>query len=262
MDLLKKHYEKIILGLVLLLLVVGAAMLPIMINKERDELNQRREAVQNPRVKPIDPLDLSTNEARLKQVKAGYNLDLAVPHKAFNPALWQEAPDGHLIKVATGREIGIDAVTVTNLRPLNLIVKLESIRDTGTNFTVSVARGASAKVDQRRPRMFDVWLGKKTEVFTLREVGGTPQTPELVIEMSETQERITVSKDKPFSREDGYMASLRYAPENRTWADQRVGSKIKIGNESYIIVAIQKNEIVFSAESNQKKTRIPISVVP
>jgi hypothetical protein len=33
MDLLKKHYEKIILGGVLLILAVGAALLPVMIGK-------------------------------------------------------------------------------------------------------------------------------------------------------------------------------------------------------------------------------------
>ena len=40
MDLLKKHYEKIILGGVLLMLALGAAWLPLKIGSERDELRQ------------------------------------------------------------------------------------------------------------------------------------------------------------------------------------------------------------------------------
>ena len=127
MDLLKKHYEKIVLGVVLLVLMAGAAMLPTMISRERDDLNKTAEEIINRPAKPLDPLDLSTNEIHLKQLKAGYSLDLSSSNKVFNSSQWQEAPDGRLIKLTTGREIGIEAVTVTKQTPLYLIISFDSV---------------------------------------------------------------------------------------------------------------------------------------
>jgi hypothetical protein len=59
------------------------------------------------------------------------------------------------------------------------------------------------------------------------------------------------------------MADLRYEPEKRSWNDVRVGAggagtvPIIINGESYIVVAIDKGEVVLSAKSNNKKTPIP-----
>ena len=263
MDLLKKHYEKIVLGVVLLVLMVGAAMLPIMIGRERDDLNKTAEEIINRPAKPLEPLDLSTNEIHLKQLKAGYSLDLSSSNKVFNPSQWQEAPDGRLIKLTTGREIGIEAVTVTKQTPLYLIISFDSVREAGNNYVISVERQASSNVSQRRKKVYYVAPGGKNDAFSLREVKGPAENPtELVLELTDSQDRVVVTKEKPFSREDGYMVDLKYEPEKRTWNDQRVDSTIKIGNETYKIVAIQKSEIVFSAKTNDKKTRIAISVAP
>jgi hypothetical protein len=85
----------------------------------------------------------------------------------------------------------------------------------------------------------------------------------LTFELTDAGERVPVSKGKPFRRTDGYMADLKYPPENKTWSNQRLNAFIpRIAGEDYIIVAIATNEVVFSANSNKKKTSIPFNSGP
>jgi hypothetical protein len=85
----------------------------------------------------------------------------------------------------------------------------------------------------------------------------------LVLELTDSGERVAVAKDVPFRRVDGYTADLKYDPENRRWMNLRVGAggpgtaPITVEGESYIVVAINKNEVVMSAKSNNKKTSLP-----
>jgi len=59
MDFLKKHYEKLILGVVLIGLAVAVAVLPFFISSEKDKLNQMKANVLHPKVKPLTNLDLT-----------------------------------------------------------------------------------------------------------------------------------------------------------------------------------------------------------
>ena len=67
---------------------------------------------------------------------------------------------------------------------------------------------------------------------------------------------VTVTKDQPFRRVDGYMVDLKYAPESKVWTTRRVGAALSFNGEDYNIVAITENEVVLSAKSNQKKWTI------
>jgi len=117
MDLLKKHYEKIILGGVLLILAVGAALLPVMIGKERDDLNEKEQMIIVP-PKPLEPLNFSTQQLRIAELKTAGVLDLATTNKVFNPLLWQKGADGRILKIKTGDETGPKALVVTKVTPL------------------------------------------------------------------------------------------------------------------------------------------------
>jgi len=55
---------------------------------------------------------------------------------------------------------------------------------------------------------------------------------------------------------DAYIAALKYSPEGKNWQDQRVGDDLKFAGDDYIVVAINQNEVVLSAKSNQKKTTL------
>jgi len=67
---------------------------------------------------------------------------------------------------------------------------------------------------------------------------------------------VTVKKDTPFRRVDGYLADLRYDPEKRTFLNRRVGDRLVIASEEYNIVAITENEVVVSQKLTGKKFTI------
>ena len=99
--------------------------------------------------------------------------------------------------------------------------------------------------------------GKRSTAFNIREVHGSPDNPaqlQLVLQLADTGDRVTLSKDKPFRRVDGYSADLKYDPERKKWQGQRIGSVLKFAGDDYIIVAIDQGAVILSARSNQKKT--------
>src|SRR5262245_12068099 len=127
MEFLKKHYEKIILSVVLLGLAGVAAMLPIRVNKEKENEEARKQQLLAAPVKAMEDINLSTNRAVLEKVKAPIQFDIAGRHNLFNPVPWVQTPAGALIKVQTGNEIGIQALEVTAIKPLDLIVKFDEV---------------------------------------------------------------------------------------------------------------------------------------
>src|SRR5262249_55009437 len=77
MNFLKTHYEKILLGAVLVGLLVAAVLLPIKIKSEEEDLDrQRREITQRPS-KSLDPLSLSRSEEALKRLEEPAKLNFA-----------------------------------------------------------------------------------------------------------------------------------------------------------------------------------------
>lgn len=260
MDFLKKHYEKIILGGVLAILAVGAALLPAMISGERDDLNEKEKMIVVP-PKPLEPLNFSTQQLRLVELKAAGFLDLASTNKVFNPLLWQQAPDGRRIKVNTGEETGAKALVVTKATPLYLNISLDGVNtsEATPRYTINVEREAALDRNKRAKKAYFATLNNKNDAFVLREAGGPPDNPVLKLELTDGGEIIEISKEKPFKRVDGYMVDLKYTLENRPpWVGQRINSTLTFGGETYNIVAITKTEVVVLAKSNQKKTLVPI----
>jgi hypothetical protein len=106
-------------------------------------------------------------------------------------------------------------------------------------------------------------VGDKNDTFAVRDIKAAPDNPTnfttVVLELNDTGQRVTVTKDLPFRRIDGYMVDLKYAPEIKTWASRRVGAPLSFNGEDYNIVAITENEVVLSAKSNQKKWPIKYS---
>ena len=257
MDLLKKHYEKIVLGGVLLILAVSAALLPVMISSERDDLRAKADSIINLPPKALPPLNFSTQEVTLRQLEAGFRLDLTTSNKVFNPVLWQKMPDKRIYKIQTGEEVGPRALVVTKPTPLFFTVTFDSAstNDTGVvRYAVGVEREASPDAAKRKKKQYFVNVGNKNDTFQLREVRGLADGgTELILDLTDTGETVRVSKDKPFRREDGYMVDLKYDPEKGNWSGQRIGSHLRFAEDDYTIVDINSNEVVLSAQSNQKK---------
>jgi hypothetical protein len=270
MDFLKKHYEKILLSVVLLGLVVGALVfLLIVIPNDRAELEQLKEGIFHPKAAPLPPLDLSEQDNVLQRLKSPYNLDFSTTNKLFNPVQWQKAANGNLIKIETGKEIGPGAVVITNIIPLYFILTFDSVETNGIapRYAFAIEDQSAVIPSQRRKRphsastnetIYDRTVTGKNEGFKLESVKGPAENPDaLVLKLTDTGETVTLSKGKPFQRVDGYASDLKYDPEGKKWQGQRVGADLKFDNDDYIIVAIHQNEVILSAESNQKKTVLP-----
>src|SRR5258706_7930432 len=135
MEFLKKHYEKLILSVVLLGLAAVAATLPMKVNQERKKGEERKSSLIGAPVKDFPPVDLTTNQTILAKVKSPIKFDVAGKHNLFNPVPWMEKPNGELQKIQAGN-VGIGALEVTAINPLRLIISFdETIPTTGANGT-------------------------------------------------------------------------------------------------------------------------------
>jgi hypothetical protein len=270
MDFLKKHYEKIILSLVLLGLVAGALVfLLIVIPGDRDAIDQMTKDLSHPRPTPLVPLDLTEQNNLLERMKSSYDLDFSTTNKLFNPVQWQMGADKKLIKIKTGKEIGAGAAVVTKMTPLYFSITFDSVETNGLSPRYSLTiEDQSAAIPAQRIKhphyaspdetISERRVTDKNEGFKLVSVTGAPENPDgLVLKLADTGDTVTVAKGKPFQRVDGYAADLQYDPEGKKWPAQRLGADLKFANDDYIIVAIHSNEVILSAASNQKKTVLP-----
>jgi hypothetical protein len=126
---------------------------------------------------------------------------------------------------------------------------------------ISIERQVAVLPAQRikRPHYASVGekVGEKNDGFTLKEVNGSPADPgtlKLVLQLTDTGEKATLSKDNPFRRTDAYSADLKYDPEGKKWQGQRIGADLKFAGDDNIIVAIDQDTVILLAKSNQKKT--------
>jgi hypothetical protein len=250
MQFLKAHYEKIILSVVLLGLAAAAALMPMRVSKERENEENRRTILLPPKVKELQPVDLTTNAAAISRLEKPPRIELAGDHNLFNPVRWQKRQDGGVIK---GTDAGINALRVTNIVSLRLKLDYEEVGGTPDNQSYQISVLNEAQSPRPTPRIARV--KQKNNVFTLQEVKGDPANPaslELLLEGEKNP--ISISKGKPFERIVGYAADFRYDPENRTWKNQKKDDEISFAGETYKVVAITANEVVLSAKSNKKQT--------
>jgi len=265
MDFVKKHYEKVLLGLVLIGLAVAVAFLPFKIASEKQKLEDMRNTLIRLKVKPLTNLDLTLPDSVLKRASVPTLVDFSPPHRLFNSMTWQKAADGHLIKMDS-TNIGPNAVTITKMVPLYLKLTLDNVTfsDSGARCVIGIEKEAALNSRDRNKTQKYCSVGTKTDTFVLRDVKTAPDNPTnvvgVVLELNDTGQKVTVSRDQPtFRRVDGYMVDLKYTPENRTWTNRRVGAQLAFNGEDYNIVAITENEVVLSAKSNQKKWTIKYS---
>jgi hypothetical protein len=257
MDLIKKNWEKILLGAVLVGLLVAVVLLPIKIATEKAAIDELIVSIIERPAKAIEDVDLSAGQKALERTSQIISVDLTTGHRLFNPVLWQRATDGRPIKVQEGNEIGVGAVQITQLTPLYLVLTLDSVltTDSGSRYAIGVEKQADPLKKNRLKRQTYAAVGDNNDTFVLKEVVGPPAEPTaVVLELSDTGERVTLKKDEEFRRVDGYAADLAYPPENRNYAGKRLGDPVPIARETYNIVAITKTDVVLSAPSGKKTT--------
>jgi hypothetical protein len=271
MDFVKKHYEKILLSIVLLGLVGALVFLPYLIMSDQAEQQRMREGIIYAKVAPLPALDLTRHSNISARMQSPYKLDFSTTNKLFNPVQWQRASDNSLIKIKTGNEIGPKAVVITKITPLCLILTLDSIEtnEFGSRYVISMERQAAVLPAQRSKRQHYASVGEKVgeknDAFTVVGVNGSPADPaqlKLILQLTDTGERVPLSKDKSFRRADGYSADLKYDPEGKKWQGERIGADLRFAGDDNIIVAINQDTVILLARSNQKKTTLTYSPSP
>jgi hypothetical protein len=258
--LLQEHYEKVLLGVALLALALSGLLLAAKRAEEEDALQKYIKGVERIKAWPYTNVAWGPYMEALAQGTNPVRVDFTKPrlHNLFGPVKWQRRPDGTLLKVELGNEVGPDALKVTRITPLYLTVSLDKPSG-AAGFFVSVTCEAQTNALLRKKLQSYVTPGGKDRLgaFVFKENKGTTEEPELVLELADTGEKASLFKDKPFQRVDGYKTDLSYPPETRNFTEKRVGDSIALGGEDYNIVAISQSEVVLSARSNQKRTTLP-----
>jgi hypothetical protein len=280
MEFIKRNYEKVILSLVLLGLVGALAFMPVVIYYDQQQMEDMKNKIIPRKAEPLPPLDLSRQQAVLDRLKAAYDLDFSTTNKLFNPVQWKKQNDGTLLKIATGHEVGPDAAVVTKITPLYFSISLDSVNTdlattngSGARYVFGIEDQTAAIPAQRHKRphyasmgkgsdskVVDKAVGGKDEGFTLVDVKGPPENPDqLVLKLADSGAEVTVSKDKPFRRADAYSADLKYDVEKPAYVGTglRVGDHMSFGGDDYNVIAIDKNDVILLAQSNQKKYTLP-----
>ena len=181
MDFLKKHYEKILLSVVLLGLVLALAFMAFIIPSEQQKVRDITAGIIGGRVVALTNLDLTAQSNIIMRLQSPYRLDFDTPNKLFNPVEWRRAPDGRLIRAAGTSP---QAAVVTRITPLYLALTLESVEtnEFGARYVISVERQAASNLAMRRKQNRYVSMDDaKKDVFTLKQVKGPPENPEALV---------------------------------------------------------------------------------
>jgi len=266
MDFLKKHYEKLILGLVLLGLAVAVAFLPFKISSERQELTDLTGQIIKKPVKPLTNLDLTIQENVLKRMAVPALVDFSSSNKLFNPIPWMQTKDTPP-RLFPSNKAGPSLTVVTNITPLYLKLSLEganlSADSNSAVYVIGIVKEASPKLADRTKKTTYCRLNEKKDkegIIVTKANGPLDSPTSVVLELLDTGEKVTLtkeSKEVPYKRIDGYAADVSYPPEHLPpWKNKRVGDMLRFNNEEYKIVAINPTELILSANSNQKKWTI------
>lgn len=259
MDFLKKHYEKLLLGVMLVGLIGVLVFMLFYIAADKTEMAQKGNNYTAPRARGLTNLDMTLLEGTSARVQSLYNLDLESSNKLLNPMEWQREPDGTVIEA---NRTGLGMVDVTNITPLYTIVSLDSVitNELGVRYLIKVERQAASQPAKRRLVPHYVSKGEKANAdFALVAVKGPEDNPDsLSVRMVDSGEEVTIAPNKPFRRVDGYMADFNYDPERRVFHGRRTGDHVAFGGQDYAVVDITKDEVVLQDQSNQKKNSLPL----
>ena len=258
MEFVKKHYEKIILSVVLLGVIGFLVFLPIVISHDQEEQKVNADRVTSPKVTALPPLDLARQKGASERLLTAVGFDYSTTNKLFNPVEWKRTANGEPIKIKTGNEV-VEAAAVTKITPLYLVVTLDTVttNELGARYAIGFERQAAAVPAMRKKQQRFASAGEKKDYFTLIEVKGAAENPsELMLKLADTGETVSLSKEKPFRRVEAYTVDLKYEPEKKNFMARREGATISFGGQDYIVVAIDADEVILSDQSNQKHTTL------
>lgn len=256
MQFLKKHYEKIILAAAVLAALGVVAFLPALVSRERTGLEDLLSSYLPKHPKPLEPLDMKSEQALLARAQSRVTLDFSGSNRVFNPVRWQMDKNGRIFPNPAGHEI--ELLQVTKLSPLYFIVSLDNVAPSPglpTHYGIGLTHEAAVLPYQRGKKITYVPMNETTNGFTVTAAEGPEEDPTSVtVQLSDPEQTVTLRKGEPFKRVEGYTVDLFYPPENHHFPpNRRVGDVIVFAGELYKIIDIKESEIVLLQESNQKQ---------
>jgi hypothetical protein len=255
MQFLKKHYEKIILCVVLLSLAAASVWMGAVISKLKEEVNQPPAEGEH-KTSTVVPLNLSTDLLALAQITNSPPLILSGEHNLFNPVTWRRKANGEILKVL---KTGPDALTVTNISPLYTVIAYDHPSPNGGVYIMNI------QVHSARRGTEFAKVGDKTKsgLYIISGIEGAVDNPSrLKLEIPETQETVWIDTNNPYKRVDGYLADMKYDPESRTLPKERVDETFTLDNEQYKVVEITNNLVRVQSIKNTKITTIKLNGNP
>jgi hypothetical protein len=160
-----------------------------------------------------------------------------------------------MVKLPPGSE-GAEALTVLEIRPLKFEVIYERPVAGGHFFTI-VKETLPRRASRRVSKFFNT--EQRSGDIVLLEVKSSPGGPEeFVFQIPETKEIFSVTKDKPFSRTEGYEADLRYDLESKSFPGMRNGADLFFDGGPHKIVVITSSQVRIQTTATQKQTTLSL----
>lgn len=275
MEFLKSHYEKLILGLVLLLMAVGAVVLVLEVGTVQEELQKFKAMSLGNDGNPPQQENLAELIKALTQVTNPPKVEFTKVHRVFNPDSWYVDTNGILI---AGTNLGVDRLVVQSITPQHLKVEFDQISSANAgreSVRIKVTREfMKAPADQGK-RTITLTLNSTNSSNTLdpankaqspqlfpRKIGGTPEAPEVEFELVDPAKdplKFALSKAQGFTHVVEHVAYIVYPVEsNYVWRAARKGQSLIFAGDTNIVVDITATNVVVSAISNDKHTSIPL----
>jgi hypothetical protein len=261
MEFLKRHYEKIVLCVVLLGLAAAVMWMRTAIGTPEQGQPEgppqgasprpgpgRRGAARPGSAQPATPkvMDLSEDVQSLAQMTNPPTVILSGAHNLFNPVTWKRKTNGELFKVL---QSGPEALRITDIIPLYTVISYDRPSAEAGVYVLSVQEHVEGQQVGTTAHKTTEYVKKdqkpKRGFYIIRGIKGAENEPsELNLEIPQTGEtNVWIATNNPYKRVDSYLVDLKYDPETKVLSKQRVDDWIKLDNEPYKIVEITSNAV-------------------
>lgn len=271
MEFLKNHYEKLILGLTLLLMAAGAVMLVLEAGMVQEELDGYRKTIVESEGKPPATEDSAARKKTLDQARRPPQTDFVKVHRVFNPDAWYVDTNGNLV---AGTNVGVNRLVVQSITPQQLQLEFAAVGGSPERPSVSfnmVRQFGRTPAETNRTRR-SITLNTTNTSNTLdparklvlhaREIGGTPEAPEAKLELHEPGKdplKFLLSKAQNFATVIDYVAHIYYEVEtNFVWKVARKDTPLVFAGDTNIVVEVTATNVILRAVSNDKITILPL----
>ncbi|MFA6545592.1 MAG: hypothetical protein WCS99_14330 [Limisphaerales bacterium] len=271
MEFLKNHYEKIVLGLMLLLMATGAVVLVLQVGSAQEELDKFRNITLEGEGKGPSGVNMTNRMKALNSFTNPPQVEFVSVHKVFNPDTWYVDTNGNFV---AGVNVGVRRLLVQQITSQHLKLELVSIGGSPErpSVKVSVVKEFGKTLGEQGKKSVTLSLNTTNSINTLdasrklvllaREIGGTPEMPEVRFELLEPGKepvQFTMTKAKGFTIVVDHVAHIVYPVEtNFVWRAARKDTPLVFAGDTNIVVEITTSNVVVKAVSNDKPTTIPL----